>query len=61
MCRCVRPVLLAVQAALTAAALMPGVAQPAKGAMLLASFWFWGVQIGSFLYGRKRGGGSAAG
>lgn len=34
---------------------MPGVAQPAKGAMLLASFWFWGVQVGAVVYGSGRG------
>ena len=60
MCGCVRPVSFAAQAALVAAALMPGVEQPAKGAMLLASFWFWGVRIGSLLYGKRRGGESAA-
>lgn len=61
MCGCVQPVSLAAQAALAAAALMPGVGQPAKGALLLASFWFWGVRIGSLLYGRRLGGESAAG
>ena len=42
MWRTVRNAAFAGQVSLTACALMPGVAQPAKGAMLLASFWFWG-------------------
>lgn len=34
---------------------MPGVAQPAKGAMLLASFWMLGAHIGAVVYGSGRG------
>lgn len=52
---------LAAQMALTAASLMPGVAQPAKGAMLLASFWCWGVCLGSLLYEKRCGGDPVAG
>lgn len=56
MWRTVRNAALAGQVSLLACSLMPGVAQPAKGAMLLASFWFWGVRIGSLLYGKRLGG-----
>ncbi|WP_276869206.1 hypothetical protein [Enorma massiliensis] len=55
MWRTVRNAAFAGQVSLLACALMPGVAQPAKGAMLLASFWFWGVQVGAVVYGSGRG------
>ena len=61
MWRTVRNAVFAGQVSLTACALMPGVAQPAKGAMLLASFWFWGVLIGSLLYEKRCGGDPVAG
>lgn len=53
MWRTVRNAALAGQVSLLACALMPGVAQPAKGAMLLASFWCWGVQVGAYLHDRR--------
>lgn len=55
MWRTVRNAAFAGQVSLLACALMPGVAQPAKGAMLLASFWCWGVQVGAVVYGSGRG------
>lgn len=52
----VRTAALARQIAFLVCAYLPGVAQPAKGAMLLASFWLFGVQVGALLYDRRYGG-----
>lgn len=43
------------QLALLAFALMPGVAEPARGAFLLMSFWCFGASLGA-RFARKRGG-----
>lgn len=37
-----------------------GMPQPAKGAFLLASFWFFGANIGAAIYKHKHGGDSVA-
>lgn len=52
----IRTAALAGQIAFLACAYLPGVAQPAKGVMLLASFWLCGVQLGALLYEKKHGG-----
>ena len=38
---------LALQILFLACAYMPGVQQPASGALLLISLWFWGFGIGA--------------
>lgn len=53
MWRTVRNAALAGQVSLLACSLMPGVAQPAKGAMLLASFFCCGVVLGSTAYAKR--------
>lgn len=52
----VRTAALAGQIAFLVCAYLPGAAQPAKGAMLLASFLLCGVQLGAYLYDKKHGG-----
>lgn len=49
--RCSTPV-LALQLLFLACSYMPGVSQPAKGAMMLISLWFFGLNVGIAL-GRK--------
>lgn len=39
------------QLLLLACAHMPGVAEPARGAMLLISMWFFGMNAGALLFG----------
>ena len=54
----VRNIALAGQVLLLACAHMPGVGEPARGAMLLISLWFFGMNAGAWLFGvcaRRRG------
>mgnify|MGYP000517958728 CR=1 FL=1 len=53
MWRTVRNAAFAGQVSLTACILIPGVAQPARGAMLLASFFCLGVVLGSTAYAKR--------
>lgn len=43
------------QTLLLACAYLPGVAQPARGAFLLISFWCFGGMVGSRLAARRGG------
>ena len=54
MVRVVRNIALAGQVLFVVCACMPGMEQPAKGAMFLISFWFFGMNIGSCLFGMWR-------
>ncbi len=56
----IRTAALAWQVAFLACAYLPGVVQPAKGALLLVVFWLGGVQLGALLYDKKHGGDSVA-
>lgn len=49
----VRNIALAGQVLLLACAHMPGVGEPARGAMLLISLWFFGMNAGAWMYGAR--------
>lgn len=54
----VRIIALAGQLLFLACAYMPGVGEPARGALLLISLWFFGMNAGAWLFGvcaRRRG------
>lgn len=44
--------LVVAQLALLAIAYLPGVSEPAQGALLLTSLWFFGAYLGARLAGR---------
>ena len=44
------------QIAILACAFMPGVTEPARGALLLMSLWCFGASVGARVAGRWKGG-----